>query len=264
MRMSTCLVLAWHSLFTMAVAEEPLFPTIRVTGEHEIQVVPDRMILAFGIESTSKDVKQAVAENQKRVQSVTEYLQAKGLSAERIQTNIIQIYVLEEETRTSSKGSKDRQEQADPFGPPASLPDARVYPIIQGYRATRRLSAILTEPSQFETIYEGLIEAGINRFDSIQYSHSEQRKLQSDARIKAIQNAKIKATEMSSELGATLKSVRSIQEAGRGTSSGNPFAVDDIFASPTRTRPEDPSLGKIAIRSSVDVIFELGAIEIEN
>lgn len=125
-------------------SDEPIFPVVRVTGSHEIKVVPDRMMLAFGIESTAKEVKQAVADNQDRVRKVVEYLKSTGFDADRIQTNIIQINAIEADQRSSKDGNiqQQRKAQEDLFDNAPSLPEAqvrRIGPV--GFRATRRLTA---------------------------------------------------------------------------------------------------------------------------
>ena len=58
----------------------------------------------------------------------------------------------------------------------------------------------------------GLLDTGINRINGIQFSSSNSEALQREARIKAIENAKQKATEYASVLNQSIGKALKISE----------------------------------------------------
>ena len=57
-----------------ATADDDAMPTITVTGTAEVQVVPDEAVLTFSIESREEKLAATVADNDAKIQSVTEFL----------------------------------------------------------------------------------------------------------------------------------------------------------------------------------------------
>src|SRR5688500_1910458 len=71
--------------------EETFPPTISVSGQAELRVVPDRVTLQFGIESRGKQLTEAVKENDGKVAKVIEFLKSLDITERSIRTELISI-----------------------------------------------------------------------------------------------------------------------------------------------------------------------------
>ncbi len=132
-----------------------------------------------------------------------------------------------------------------------------------GYVVKRQLSIRSPKLDQFESLYRGLIECGINEIDGISFQTSKLREHRDLARIHAIRAAKEKATALAGELGAKLIGVQTIHETGAGypnygiqNSSADPFGDADGNSTTI-------AAGQIHISARVEVVFRLGSTEFE-
>ncbi|MBE9490613.1 MAG: SIMPL domain-containing protein, partial [Bacteroidetes bacterium] len=112
--------------------------------------------------------------------------------------------------------------------------------------------------SNYESLMNGLLESGINRIDGISFSASNKEELKSQARIKAMLNAKKKAEEYAGVLNQTIGKAVSISEFS------NTFPSPRYDNSMMKTSSESSnanqqtiSLGEIEIRTVINVRFLL-------
>ena len=82
--------------------------------------------------------------------------------------------------------------------------------------ASKSSRILLTDVSQYDKITQGLLELGINGINSVQFKSSEMEKYESQARIKAIKNAKAKAEEYAEALGVKVGAPIFISESSTG------------------------------------------------
>jgi uncharacterized protein YggE len=128
-------------------------------------------------------------------------------------------------------------------------PLKKIQPI--GYSASRGFQITFVDLEKFETIYEGLLNKGVNNVGNLQFITTDLRKFKDEARMQATRAAKEKAKAMAEELGARLDGVKSIDESQMlpNRASQNVFSEGGDL--------EGISAGQIEISANVSVVFYL-------
>src|SRR5215813_12945986 len=85
--MKTSFPLALMLIASFARADQ----TINVSGDAEIKVPPDQVVLSLGVEVHSKDLAEARHENDRRVRAVKAAAAKSGVQEKDIQTDFIQM-----------------------------------------------------------------------------------------------------------------------------------------------------------------------------
>lgn len=139
------------------------------------------------------------------------------------------------------------------------------YEKVVGYETRRQLSILLRDMSQFEPLISGLLGAGINRIEQIEFRRSDVRMHRDAARAEALKAARQKATDMAAVLGEKVGRPLTIVEDAAGSSSSswrydnrNMYSNSSQF-SQGGAGPESEALapGVITIRANVTVTFEI-------
>ena len=260
--------LSWlPSLFVFALLWQPLFAddpaNISVSGNAEIRVVPDQVVLTAAVESRAKTVADACKDNDAKVRGVLELLKSSGIEEKHIHTQFVFIEpIMRHGEPNYGKGMENVPNSgSDPFGEQSSL--RLELPV--GYTASRQFAITLVDLAKFETIYKGIVERGINRVPGIEFRTSQLRKHRDEARLQAVRAAREKAQAMAKELGAKLAAVKSIHEIK--DNGYMPIMMQNSFSNAFGDRAAESSesfaVGQITIRAAVDVVFDLSDAEIE-
>jgi uncharacterized protein len=238
-----CLLVALPVGPAAAQSDLPASPRlITVTGEAEVKVPPDEVILTLGVESSNQQLRLAKAGNDERVKQVIAAATALGVPAKDIQTEHISI-----EPRY-----RDSYEQRD----------------FVGYFVRRTIVITLKDVAQFEDLLSNTLEAGANYAHGIEFRTTELRKYRDQARSLAIRAAREKGVALAEELDQRIGKPYSIREdqsgwwspynswwGGRGTSMTQ-NVIQDMGNAPAQI---DGSLapGQISVIARVTVSFEL-------
>lgn len=239
--------------------------TITVSGEAEMLVVPDEVVITAGIETRAQTVAAATEDNAAKISAILTFLKEAGIEDRNVRTEYISIEpIAREQTRYQSKGyaqqSKAPPASDNPFDDIGTEPKAEQP---AGYLVSRQFAISITDLQKFEDIYQRLIELGINRVQGIAFKTSKLRRLRDQARLEAVRAAKEKAQAMAGELGARIASVKTIEEGRRSGGYGGYMQNSDSnpFGDPSGdTRPL--AVGQIAITASVEIVFVLGNTEL--
>jgi uncharacterized protein len=167
---------------------------VTVTGEAEVLVVPDEVILTLGVETWDENLVAAKRQNDERVKAILAVAQKYGVEPQYIQTDFISI-----EPRYKDNYEKD---------------------YLIGYFVRKTIVITLKDISKFEDVLTGALVSGANYVQGINFRITELRKYRDQARALAIKAAKEKATALSGELGQKVGKTRSIQEDQLGWWSG--------------------------------------------
>ncbi len=150
-------------------------PTITVSGEAAVRVIPDQVIFRLGIQTQDKDLIAAKNENDARVKRVLELAQATGISAKDIQSDFLQI---------------------DP-----RYSDSYVQSEVAGYVVRKSLVITLRDLNKFEDFLTKALQAGVTHVHGIDFRTSDLKTYREQARALALQAAQDKANKMASALG---------------------------------------------------------------
>ncbi|MFG0263538.1 MAG: SIMPL domain-containing protein [Rhodopirellula sp. JB055] len=245
---------------------------LTVQASADSKVAPDSVTLRFAIESREEKVTDAARKTSEHVKRVVQFLKDQGIETKDIRTESVVLSPIYSRGQTGQYAKQIHSNQAaqgldDLFGDPTPQQAApsNVRDELQqnqpiGYSASRQLTIMVRDIKQFETIYTGILERGVNSIAGIQWMNSDQIQHRRAARIKAIAAAREKANDMAGALDAKVARVISVQETSR---SSDPFSNSmQLFGE----EPESSSIeaGLMTLSASVQVVFELSDTEFEN
>jgi len=216
---------------------------ITASGEAEMRIVPDEVILRLGVETSDKVLANAKRQNDAVIQRVLDIATRYDIPAEHVQTDYIHI-----EPRYNN-GYTQRE--------------------FVGYFVNNTVVITLRDLAQFEDVLSAALESGVNYVHSIEFRTTELRKYRDEARTLALQAAREKATAMAETLDQRLGAPRTIQEEANqwwagysswwGTSSWSGMTQNVIQEIGGEYMGTDSSLapGQISVKARVSVSFAL-------
>ncbi|HEX9938660.1 MAG TPA: SIMPL domain-containing protein [Longimicrobium sp.] len=216
--------------------------SISVSGEAEIRVVPDEVVLTLGVETFNPDLAAAKAANDQRVAAVLAALRARGVPDERVRTDYL---VLE----PRYEGRSDNR-----------------YVII-GHVVRKTVVATLRDVPSFDAVLSAAIGAGATNILGVDFRTTQLRMHRDRARALAVDAAREKATAMAGRLGQRLGRAITISEGSSGWGSGYGTGWGRRVSGMTQNVVQDAgeagtgegstSPGQIAVKGNVAVVFEL-------
>ncbi len=235
---------AWTGQIAQQVETSGEPGLITVTGDAEVRVVPDEVILTLGVETWDKELRIAKRQNDERVKAVLALARLAGIESRHIQTDLISL-----EPRYQDGYEREN---------------------LIGYFVRKTIVITLKDISQFEDLLTGLLEADVNYIHGIQFRTTELRQHRDQARALAIKAAREKAEALAGELEEQVGKPRTIREDQAGWWSGyGAWWGSRWFGGPAQNviqevggndlAGSDGALapGQITVRARVTVTFEL-------
>ncbi len=234
------IVVTFHHITFASDQPEPRL--ITVTGDAEVRVVPDEVILTLGVETWNKDLNIAKKENDQRIKGILDVAKENRIEQKHIQTEYINI-----EPRY-----EDRYEHKK----------------FIGYFVRKSMVLTLKDTSKFESVLSKVIEGGVNYVHGVQFRTTELRKHKDEARSLAIKAAEEKANDLAGDLGQKVGRPYNIQENPSGWWSwynswwesqwGGGMSQNVVQNVAGATEPSSGiALGQIKVTARVTVSFEL-------
>lgn len=221
-------------------------PIISVNGEAVVKVQPDQIIITFGVETWDKDIMLAKQKNNDIMQKSLKVIKDAGIPDKDIQTDYLSV-----EPRYD-----DSYEKKD----------------FIGYFIRNTFVVTLSNPEKVEELVSSVLQSGVNYIHGIDFQTTEFKKYREQARELALNAAKEKAEKMASVLSQTIGDPLQISEGyggsdwwyynswsgwGYGRSNTMSQNVVQNISSGFDNISETIALGKISIKASVSVTFEL-------
>ena len=227
MKYITALIL----LITMSISAQnnTMQPLVNVTGEGIVKVVPDGVNIRVRVENQGKEAKQVKAENDQAIDNVIKFIRSQGIDSKYVQTEYINL------NKNYDYNSKT-----------------------YNYNANQTLTIKLKDLKMYEGVMAGLLNSGINRIDNVQFTSSQMDALKADARVKAIKDAKDKATAYAGALGQTIG--KAVQISEQGSASPQPPMYKARMMSMEMDNAaggETIAPGELTITTKISVSFEL-------
>jgi uncharacterized protein YggE len=222
--------------------EEPR--AITVTGDAEVRVVPDEVIMTLGVETWDKRLGVAKGDNDRIVAQVLALTAEHGIEPQHVQTDYVSI-----EPRYRNGYYEERD--------------------FIGYFVHKNVVITLRDLSKFEDLLAGALEAGVNYVHGVQFRTTELRKHRDAARDLAVEAAREKAEAMAGTLGQGVSQPLAIVEeqsgwwsgygAWWGSRWGGAMAQNVVQESSGAAWASDGSVapGQINVNARVSVTFEL-------
>jgi uncharacterized protein YggE len=224
--LKTLLILAITTTTAMAQNTLPP-PTIDVTGEGIVRVVPDEVTINIRVENTGENTKTLKEQNDATINEVLKFLKKMDIADKDVRTEYMNL-------------SKNYDYNSKTYT----------------FAANQSLSVKLHDLKKYEAVMKGLIDTGINRIDGINFSSSKEESLKSEARKKAVENAQMKAREYASVLNQSVGKAVSISEFNN-SGDPRPMYKTAMMDSSAGGGEQTIALGEMEIKSTVNVSFLL-------
>lgn len=236
-----------------AQTPETLTRSISVSGEAEIRVVPDQVLIALTAESRGPDLIETQKKNDAAVKNFVDYAtQTLGVKKEHIQTDFT----------TLSPNYRSCNYEDELAG--------RCNPLQIVYYSVRKgIQIRLTDLGKYESLIAGALQSGITNIDSIQFVTTDLRKHRDAAREQAAKAAREKADAVAAVLGVKVgkpitintQSYSAYFSHGYGGARGHNQMTQNVMqeaAPPGGGEGESAlALGQINVTASVQVTFEI-------
>ena len=210
------------------VSAEGTLLSISADGSSEAR--PDVATINLGVTTEGQTAAAALAENARRMTSLTAALRRAGVAERDIQTSNVSVY------------------------PQQVYVDGQ-QPRITGYQANNSVTAKVRRIDNTGRVIDAAVAAGGNTVNGVSFSHSDPEAQLDIARRDAIAEARRRAELYANALGMRVNRIVSVSEGG-GYSPPMPVALER-FAAQDAAAPTPVSPGEIETRVSVNVTFEL-------
>jgi hypothetical protein len=127
----------------------------------------------------------------------------------------------------------------------------------RNYNATQTIEILLKNITQYDGFMEGLVDAGINKINGIEFKTSKLIEYQSEARKLAMKEAKSKAEDYVSVLGQKVGKAISITDNTQNYYPQPMYAIKTMAMDQEVTPRETLAIGEINITATVNVSFLL-------
>lgn len=215
--------------------------SITVTGDADVRVVPDEVLLILGVEIGDTNLNTAKNQNDARITQVINKLKSMGVDQKYIQTDRLSI---------------------DP-----RYSDSYTRTSVIGYVVRKTIAVTLKDISKFEDVLTSSLDLGVTNVYTVDFRTTELRKYRDQARSLAINAAREKAQAMAKELGMKVGKPVTIREEysnwwssyswrwGGGGMSQN--VVQNV--GPGGSMPDESSFapGQITVNARVSITFDI-------
>ena len=229
MKKTFLIIATFFAIVVQAQEQKNQVPQISVTGEGKVKIVPDQAVVTVGFQNSGKDANEVKNLNDEIVDRVIKFLKKSGISATDYKTNNVSLY----------KGYDYEKKKSN-------------------FQASQTLIITLKDLSKYDYIMMGLNDVGVNSINGVEFKSSKIEDYESDARKKAILNAKQKAQDYVSVLGQKVGKALLIKDNSQSyipqpMYKGNMMAM----AADGGTQRETLAVGELEINTSVSVTFAL-------
>jgi uncharacterized protein len=204
-------------------------PTIDVVGKAIVKTIPDEVTIKVQLENKGKNPQLLKQKNDIIINDILFFLNGISILEKYVKTTYLRL-------------NKNYDYQTKSYN----------------YVASQSISIFLTDLNSYELLMNGLMNRGINRVDGILFSSSIVNELKSEARKKAIENAKMKAKEYAGVLNQSIGKAVSISEFSNKNNDSFSYKSGPMQSSESPVANQQTiSIGEIEIVSKVNVSFLL-------
>jgi hypothetical protein len=182
---SALLILATVLSACGPAAAQPVTRSLNVTGMGQIYLTPDIAYIYIGVHTDAASASEAVTQNTASTQKVVDALKKFGVAPEDIRTTNFSIWP---------------SPQYDPDGKQIGTT----------YMVDNTVYVTVRDISKMGDLLDGVVKAGANSINSIQFDVADKTQALSDARKAAVENAKKQAQELADAAGVSLGAVQNI------------------------------------------------------
>lgn len=217
-------------ILTQTAYAQTLPRMITVTGEAEEQVAPDQAILTVSLVTKNKDLNLAKRDNDAMVEKLVTIARDFKIAKEKVATSGVYI---------SPEYNYEQNKQ-----------------VFIGYIVNRTLRITMDDISINERVLSAVVDAKIDQVNGVEFTLSDREKLAKAVRVKAVENAREKATALATAAGAKLGQVVNIATAGaEQPMPPRPMMYAKAAMAESSVAPSLP--GMVSLSESVTVSYAL-------
>ncbi len=206
--------------------QEKQVPQINVSGEGKVSVVPDEAVITIGVENTGSDANDVKKKNDAAIDAIIKYLKGAKVPEKDYQTK-----------RVSLNRNYDY--------------DKKKYSFV----ASQMIVIHLKDLTKYDALMMGVVDAGANNINGVEFRTSKQAQYESEARVLAIANAKKKAGDYAGALGQTVGKAVLVTD---NTQTYYPPMMQAEFKSMAGDMAKETlAVGEIQVTANVNISFEL-------
>jgi len=213
-----------------AQVTDKVVPQVTVSGQGKIEVQPDEAIITIGVENMGDNPTEIKKKNDATVDAVIKYLKSIKLPESDYQTQRVNLH------RNYDYNKK------------------KYYHV-----ASQTITIHLKDLSKYDAVMGGLIDAGVNNIQGVEFKTSKLAQYEQQARTEAALDAKKKAADYATALGQKTGKAIVISDSSQPyypvmrSMSMKAYDGAEAAAPPMETL----AIGKIEIKASVTISFEL-------
>lgn len=169
---------------------------INVTGEGKAFAKPDVAIISFGVTSQASKSQDAVNQNNEKMNAIIKAIKDLGVQDKDIQTTFYNLNPV--------------------YGPDKTEPLLYPYPVfnnkIVGYSLEQQVQVKIRDFDKINDVLDQATSNGANTVGNLQFTVDDIEKVREEARAKAIEQAKEKATNLARQSGLRIERIVNISE----------------------------------------------------
>ncbi|MEL1245044.1 SIMPL domain-containing protein [Flavobacterium sp. DGU11] len=202
-------------------------PQINVSGEGRVSVVPDEAVITIGVENTGADAADVKKKNDIAIDAILKYLKNAKLPEKDYQTK-----------RVSLNRNYDY--------------DKKKY----SYVASQTVIIHLKDLTKYDALMMGVVDAGANNVNGVEFRTSKQAQYESEARVLAVANAKKKADDYTAALGQKTGKALLVTDNTQ-TYYPAPMMHAEFKSAMDSAPRETLAIGEIVVTANVNISYSL-------
>lgn len=225
--------------------ENAQMPTISVNGTADVYAVPDVAELRASVMGEAKDKAGSTAKQAEIKQKVLAVMKEFNIAEKDYKTEYI---------NTNPKYEWQKQTI---YCVSAPCPQPEGKNVIVGYTTDESFVIKVRNIDDAGKVYDALVKAGVQNISGPNMMIDDEQKIISEAREKAIADAKIKAKKLAKDLDVRIVRIVSFNENG----GGNPMPMYDMANQAVSMKAGAPettiSKGENKITANVNIVYEI-------
>ena len=219
---------------------------ISFDGHGEVDAVPNIADVNFSIQSSLSTQSASSDAVNTKTKSVLDFLATSGIASTDIQTQ-----------NYSSYPDYSNPTPCPPiYSGSMGIPCQQSAATIIGYTVSQDVSVKIRNVNNVSTVVDGINKIGVTNMSGPNFTIDNPDAVQAQARQKAIDDAKSKATELAKELGVSLGKIVNFSESGNN--SVVPMYAKAMTAeAPSSPVPSQIPTGQNTITSDVTITYEI-------
>ncbi len=230
--LALALVLSACGPTTINQQAQPIVRTLNVNGVGQVSITPDIAYIYIGVHSEGATASEAVDANKTQTTSVIDAIKGSGVAEKDINTTNFSIWPSQQ------------------YGPEGTVTGTI-------YMVDNTVYVVVRDLANLGDLLDSSISAGANTINSIQFDIADDSAAVKEARLKAVEDAKVQAKELADAAGITLGEIQNISfydnspyPVYEGKGGGGGMAYDAASSVPIQP-------GQLSISVSVNINYEI-------